>query len=492
MKIKSLIPENELKSSILSPNADIDNCTANYKRANEKSLLFLLPGVNFDTYRLAGEYVKRKVAAIVTEDKSRFPKTKIPIIEVKNARRAFAQASSAIAQIDCSRLKIIGITGTNGKTSVATMLKHILSENGRKCGFIGTGKIEFDNKILTDINYSMTSPDPDVLYPVIKKMQELGAEFIVMEVSSHALELHKVSAIPFEIGIFTGLSHEHLDFHKNMENYFSAKEKLINLSKKAIINFDDAYGRRLYDIHRKKALGVGILWGSDFSVREIENLGFDGIRYILRTKRFHTRITLKTPGLYNITNSLLAFAAANECGIAPKDIKDTLIRLNYIEGRFECIHSDITVIIDYAHTPIALENLLKNANCCKNARQKITLVFGCGGERDKEKRPMMAEIAEKFADKTIVTTDNPRGEEPEKIITDIVAGFGKGSYGVITDRKAAITYAIKKAMPDEIIIIAGKGHEKYICDKDGYHPFDEKGIIREALNLRSHGGINES
>ena len=372
------------------------------------------------------------------------------------------------------------------------MITHILKENGKKCGFIGTGKMELEGVSLSDINYSMTCPDPDVLYPAIKKMQLMGAEIIVMEVSSHALELNKVCAIPFEIGIFTGLSHEHLDFHKTMEKYFSAKEKLINSCNKAIINLDDLYGRALYEKYRKKSIGVGILWEGDFNVREIENLGFEGIRYIIRTPNFHTRITLKTPGVYNITNSSLAFTAANAIGVLPKNIKSALEILSCIEGRFECISRDITVIIDYAHTPVALDNLLKTVKSCKKPKQKLTLVFGCGGDRDKEKRPLMAKAAELYADKIIVTSDNPRTEDPQKIITDIVNGFGRGSYGVVLNRKSAILYAIKNAVPGEVIVIAGKGHEKYICDANGYHKFDEKKIIAQALNARASGGENES
>ena len=253
MKIKDLIPSEEYNQTIAYEDIDIDFCTNDFKKVKKKTLLFLLPGVNFDTYELIPRFLKSKPQLIVTENKALFPKTKIPLIEVKNARRCFAYAMSSICQIDYKKLTFIGVTGTNGKTSVATIIKNILESNGRKCGFIGTGKIEFQNKLLTDENYSMTCPDPDVLYPAIKKMQSLGCEIIVMEASSHALQLEKLSAIKFKIGIFTSLSHEHLEFHKTMENYFKAKEKLISNCEKAIINCDDEYGKRLYKKYKNKS-----------------------------------------------------------------------------------------------------------------------------------------------------------------------------------------------------------------------------------------------
>ncbi len=484
MKIKKLIPADEITDLGKYGETDITDCTSDFRRAGKGSLLFLLPGVNFNTYELIPKYLKAEPSAIVTERISEFPKTKIPLIEVKNARRAFAFAMSSFSEINYSALKFIGITGTNGKTSTATMIYRILNQNGYRCGFIGTGKIEFGGKRYTDEGYSMTCPDPDLLYPTVRSMQNEGCNVIVMEVSSHALELEKTAPITFDIGIFTGLSHEHIDFHGSMEGYFLAKEKLIKSSKRAIINFDDDGGKRLYDTYRDKSTGVGVVWKSDVSATEVENYGLRGIGYIFRGKNFLTRVKLPLPGLYNIYNSMLAFEAAIEMNVTPKGIKEALESSDFIEGRCECIYDDITVIVDYAHTPRALENILKISIYDKNSRQKIILVFGCGGERDSAKRPMMAAVAEKYADRIIVTNDNPRGEDEEKIISDITSGFKEARYGVIRDRSVAITHAIKSAAPSDIVIIAGKGHEKYIYDKDGYHPFDEKEIIRSALKLR--------
>ena len=484
MNIKQLIPEKEFTGNQNIPDIEIYNCTSNYKKRGKNTLLFLLPGVNFDTYELIPFYLKSDAAAIITESKDKFPKTKIPIIEVKSARRAYAFAMSKISEINYEKLTFIGVTGTNGKTTTATMIRKILEYNGKRVGFIGTGKIEFEDKKYMDAYYSMTSPDPDILYPIIKDMQSHGCEIIVMEASSHALTLEKLAPINYKIGIFTGLSHEHLEFHGSMEKYYLAKEKLIKNCELAIINFDDPWGKHLYEKYESKATGIGVVWRSDVSATEVENYGLCGIGYIYKGKNFITRIKLPIPGLYNIYNSMLAFDAAYKLNITPKDIKLAFESIDHIDGRCECIFDEITVIIDYAHTPLALESVLKTIIADKDYLQKLILVFGCGGERDPSKRPIMAKIAEKYADKIIITNDNPRREDEGAIIDAIVSGFTQKKYAVIRDRAEAITYAVKSASIGDIVLIAGKGHEKYIIDKDGYLHFDEKEIITDALKLR--------
>ena len=484
MLIKDLIPECEFNEKKENLNLEITSCSSDYKKADSKTLLFLLPGVNFDTYELVPDFLKSGARAIITENKARFPKSKVPVIEVKSARRAFSYAMSNICEINYDAISFIGVTGTNGKTSTATMIRKILEYNEKRVGFIGTGKIEFENKRYTDNYYSMTSPDPDILYPVIKDMQSSGCEIIVMEASSHALELEKLAPINYKIGVFTGLSHEHLEFHGSMEKYFNAKEKLIKNSDMAIINFDDPWGKRLYEKYENKATGIGVVWRSDIYATDVENFGLCGIGYIYKGKNFITRIKLPLPGLYNIYNSMLAFDVAYKLNISPKNIKSALESIDKIDGRCECIFDEITVVLDYAHTSYALENILKTINYDKDLRQKVVLVFGCGGERDPSKRPLMAKVAEKFADKIILTNDNPRGEDETKIIRDIESGFTKKCYAVIRDRKEAITYAIRNASVGDIVVIAGKGHEKYIHDKNGYRYFDEKEIIKNAMKLR--------
>jgi len=485
MKIRYLIPEQELKCSSPLIDSEVERCSSDYRKADRKTLLFLLPGVNFDTYTLIDKYIKSSALAIVTEDKSRFPHNLANIIEVKNARKCFAFAMSQISSIEYSSMTFIGVTGTNGKTSTATMIHTILTEANIKCAFIGTGKIFFDGYDYAENDYSMTSPDPDVLYPILKDMQKRGCKAVVMEASSHALELDKLYPIPFKIGIFTGLSHEHLEFHKSMENYFHAKEKLIASSEIAIINFDDPWGKKMYEKYTKKSVGIASLWRSDSNAINVENFGLDGIRYTYQGKSTSTKIKLSLPGFYNIYNSMLAIESAYRMNVPIEKIKSALMGIKCIKGRFETITDSITVILDYAHTPLALESVLETANGIKKSGQKITLVFGCGGERDFLKRPLMAKTAEKYADRIIVTNDNPRSEDENKIISDILSGFELNKHGVIADRKEAIEYAVRNASDNDIVIIAGKGHEKYIKDKKGTHLFDEKIIVKNSLKLRN-------
>lgn len=487
MKIRYLLADELLKSSDEILELDVSRCTSNFREADDKSLLFLLPGINFNTYSIIDEYTKTKAVAIVTEDASKISDKFQNIIEVRNARKSFAHAMSEISQIDYKSMSFIGITGTNGKTSTATLIYNILCKAEIPCGFIGTGKIFFNEINYADKNYSMTSPDPDILYPILHDMQKRGCSVIVIEASSHALALDKLSPIPFKVGIFTGISHEHLEFHKTMENYFEAKEKLILKSEHAIINYDDEYGKKLYEKYKSKAIGIGMIWSCDSQAIDIESHGVSGTSYIYKSKTGQTKIELSIPGLYNIYNSMLAYEAAYKMNVCIDTIKSALKETKHIDGRFEVISSDVTVIIDYAHTPLALESLLKTVNTIKNTGQKTTLIFGCGGERDPSKRPLMAAVAEKFADKIIVTSDNPRSEDENKIYADIERGFENKDHGIIRDRRLAIEYAIKSADINEIIVIAGKGHEKYIKDKNGVHDFDEKSIVKSSLELRKKG-----
>ncbi len=483
MKLKELLDceNSKIPHSLLS--RDINVIERNEDSANEETLFFYLKKKNENSERIKS-IISKKPLAIVTEDKEIFKGTKIPVIEVKNARESYSIAYSNFCKIDYENLKFIGITGTNGKTTTATMLKAILENNGKKCGFIGTGKILSKNRLLSDKDYSMTSPDPEVLYPVIKEMERDECEFIIMEVSSHALALDKTSPIPFDVGIFTGLSSEHMDFHNNMDNYFLAKEKLISKAKCGIINIDDEKGLELYKKYREKSVGVSIKSVADVTAIDIKAEDFFGSRYIYKTNKFLTPISLNIPGIYNIYNSMLAVSAAIHLGTLPCKCKEGLKELSTIEGRFEKIVDSITVIIDYAHTPFALENLLKTVNHGKNTEQKIILVFGCGGERDKEKRPIMASVAEKYCDKIIVTQDNSRNESLFEIIRDITAGFKTQKYGIISNRAVAIRHAVESANDSDIVIIAGKGHERYILDTGGYKVFDEKAIITDALSKR--------
>lgn len=457
---------------------DIEGLTRFTKRCNANTLYFHLNKDRSIPNDLCA-------AAIVIDDECNTDSAPAPLIRVKSARAAYAFACSNFEGIDYTKFKIIGITGTNGKTSSALMLKKILECASSKVGFIGTGRIEIGDELISEEKYSMTCPDPEILYPALKKMEKAGCNMVVMEVSSHALALEKVAPILFETAVFTGLSSEHLDFHKDMESYFKEKEKLIKRARYAIINADDSYGRRLLSEYKEKCISAGILWQSDVSVSDIEYLGLDGLKYIYYTQRYRTMIRLSLLGYCNIYNSMLATATATSLGVKPCECKAALASIGNITGRFEVLKdAGINIIIDYAHTPFALENLLNSLKTIKIPRQKTTIVFGCGGNRDRAKRPKMAAAAERGAKRVVVTTDNPRDEDPTSIICDIVSGFSNSSYAIIQNRALAIEYAILTAEAGSTVVIAGKGAEAYMYSGGEYIAFNDRSMIESAIEKR--------
>lgn len=421
--------------------------------------------------------------AVICDENAILPKN-ISRIIVNNPRLATANAYCRFENFIPHKMKIIGVTGTNGKTTTATLIKNILSGLGYKVGFIGTGKIEIDGSDITSQNYSMTTPDPPLLYKSLKQMESLGCDAVVMEVSSHALALDKVSPIVFDYGVFTNLSPEHTDFHGNMENYFNAKARLFAKSKCSVFNIDDEYGKIVYSLCDGKKISAGILWRGDIWASNIENHGFDGISYIYHGDRFSFKMRLPLAGIYNAYNSMLAAATCIDMGCKPCEVKRILNDVRPIEGRYEIINDEISVIIDYAHTSAAFKNFLQELSSIKK-NYRLTVVFGCGGDRDRIKRPEMARIAEKYADRIILTADNSRSESTKDIIADIIKGFDRGNYEIKERREEAIYSAILEAKPGDIVAIIGKGPERYNIDKDGYHYFDEREILSSALKRRA-------
>lgn len=486
MKLCDLICENEYFSASRPSELTVEHITSNAAEIKENTVFVLLPGVRFDTSRILSFVLAKRPCALICEALPDYPTEEIPILFVKNARRTLSFLLFRFYRLSSCDLRLIGITGTNGKTSTATMLVSMLQATGESVGFIGTGKIEIGGVRLTDALYSMTTPDPALLYPTLRRMYDAGCHTVVMEVSSHALRLEKVAPLSFEIALFTNLSPEHLDFHKDMEDYLSAKQRLFSAARLAILNADDPYADRMAQACRGKVLRVGALTEGQISATEIEDHGADGISYMYRAEELCFLQRLSLPGLYNVYNSMLALSAAIALGVKPCVAKHALSALGKIEGRMERISDgDYTVVIDYAHTEEALRCALRTVK--RSTRGRLILLFGCGGERDQGKRPRMAASAEAIADLVIVTSDNCRTEESTHIFRDILSGFRKKDHRVIGNRARAITAAVDLMQKGDTLLIEGKGHERYQIDKKGAHAFDERKIVAEALKKKKGG-----
>lgn len=489
MKLSELIFYGEYISSYSADEIDVKDVVTSPQKIREDSLLVILKSIKRDINNILISAVKP--CAIICERDAVPYINSIPIFVTDSVRKILPFIYSRFYKIDFSKMLFCGITGTNGKTSTATILSRILSYSGRKVGFIGTGRITIGEETLTDNNYSMTTPDPDLLYSSIKRMEVSGCDAVVMEVSSHALHFYKTLAIPYEICIFTNLSPEHMDFHSDMEDYYSCKMRLFKQTRLGIFNLDDSYSRRAYNEMSSRKTSVGIVNTAEYMARRISSDGLYKIEFVFSHETLSFKVRLSFGGDYNIYNSMHAIVGALYLGVDPILIQESLHKMPGVDGRLEIIEDAVTVIVDYAHTPRALENVLKTINTAKNSGQNLITVFGCGGERDRAKRPDMAHIAEIYSDRVIVTTDNSRGESELDIIRDILEGFSNTDKRiVIASREAAIEHAILSAREKDLIAIIGKGHEQYNIDKNGYHPFNEKDIILRALKKRK--GIREN
>ncbi len=476
MRLKDLIFDGEYISCDIDLDESIDSVTREVGLIGPGTLFVIANSKKIPEFR-------ERPLAVLCDANAEVPEG-IATVRVYEIRRMIAEIFFRFYKVNTRKMKMIAVTGTNGKTTTATFIKTILEYSGQKVGFIGTGKISIGGRTLSGENYSMTTPDPELLYKVLSIMQADGCDAVVMEASSHALALDKLEPLFFDYAIFTNFSSEHMDFHGTREEYFLAKKKLFSKCKTAVLNIDDRNVRELYKELSLRVIRAGVLWRGDVYATEIESSALDGTRYLYHGNNFLFIMKMQTSGVYNVYNSLLALTTCIDIGVKPKDAKEALEGLPYVEGRFEIIKGRIKVIIDYAHTDSAFESVMKNIATLKNGRNKITVLFGCGGERDREKRPKMARLAEKYADRVIVTSDNSRGEDPAIIIADIVSGFTLDKFEIIEDRREAIIHAIRTSCDGDIVALIGKGAEKYNIDKGGYHRFDEKEIASYAMSLR--------
>lgn len=471
-------------SEWLENNEDVDITGIAYdSRSVTKGNVFVcIKGYESDGHKYAKMAEENGAALIVAEDKI---DVSVPVCYVKNSRRALAMLSCAFYNNPSKKFKLIGVTGTNGKTTITYLVKSILEAAGKRVGVIGTNQNIIGDKVLVTKSNTPTTPNALELQQLFSEMVENDAEYVVMEVSSHALELDRVYGCKFDVGIFTNLTQDHLDFHKTMENYLMAKAKLFDISEKGVVNYDDEGGRKIVESKDCEFLKVGFGDGCDLvaSDMRIDAKGDDfNITYKGKTYPIHIGI----PGKFSVYNAICAIGAALELGIDIETIKNGLNEAKGVMGRVEVVptDTDYTVIIDYAHTPDGLENIIRAVK--EFAKGRVITLFGCGGDRDNTKRAIMGEIAGKLSDYSIITSDNPRTEDPVRIVEMVEEGMKRtdGKYTLIVDRREAIGYALDFAKKDDVIILAGKGQETYqIIGKEKFD-FDERVVVWNYLNKK--------
>ena len=472
MKLKALLQDVETKS-VYTFDPEITNVTDNSSKVRRQGLFVCIKGNSFDGHDFAQKAMDRGAVAVICE---RDIGIKNSII-VEDSRKAYAQICSAFYSKAHKKLRMIAVTGTNGKTTTSYIIKKILESSGLKTGLIGTVNVTIGKERYPA---DLTTPDPVDLHRYLMLMNIAGCDACVMEVSSQALEQERVYGINFDCAVFTNLSPEHLDYHKTMQNYARAKSKLFEMSKVSVINSDDEYAPLMLRSSAGKTYTYGTDENADFRAEKI-CLSADGVDYSLSYKGKAYRVAFPGMGIFSVSNSLAAVSAASVLGVdIPKAIREAE-RFEGISGRMEKIDNSfgINIIIDYAHTPDSLENAAKTLKEIYDGR--LITVFGCGGDRDKDKRPMMGKIACENSDFVFITSDNPRTENPEMIINDILSGINTKNYYRITDRKLAIKSALYSAVKGDTVLIAGKGHEKYQIIGNQKIYFNEREIIRKLL-----------
>ncbi len=490
MLLSNLIYPNEYTSATPVSDLMVEHISYHLNDIHPRTLFVCIKGSRMDTHSLISSLPRENVIAIVANEDAVLADTDIPILRVPSTRRTLAYLWDRFVGEPTKELTFIGITGTNGKTSTAYLLESILRACGYSTACIGTLGRSVNGIYETTVDdtrtQTMTTPDPDLLYPFLATAKQAGATHIVMEVSSHALAYEKVAPIQFADAIFTNLTPEHLDFHHTMDEYAEVKKRLFQQTDHATLNYDDACGTAIAATASYPVTRCGILWEGDAAVSQLIEDEDGCYTYFYRNGNIKQLVHLSIPGEYQVYNSALALSSAIQMGISAGDACRALTGVTYIPGRLHKVSShadDIRVYIDFAHTEAALRSLLNTLR--KSCTGRLVLLFGCGGERDTLKRPLMGRCAMELADYTIITSDNSRKEDTSSIIKDILAGHTDTTRRrVIPDREAAIRYTIMNAHKSDTIVLCGKGHEKYEIKKDGIHPFDEAAIANDALCKR--------
>ena len=484
MQLQSLISNVEKIDVEGSLERDITSVCYDSRRVQPGSLFIALRGEKSDGHNFVEQAIGNGAVAIVEEQPSQ--KASATTIRVKDTRIAMADLAAAFYRNPSHALKLAGITGTKGKTTVAFLVKHICEQAMLGCGMIGTVRYEIGGRILPA---ARTTPESLDVQDLLFQIRSAGCKAAVMEVSSHALIQERVRGVEFDVAVFTNLKQDHLDYHGTMDNYFAAKTRLFEnvaaqktKAGRAVINIDDDYGSRLADKMSKRlpVLTYGMGSRADFRASEFKT-DFGGTSFQLDARDKSYLVRLPLMGRFNIYNALAALAATSSMGVDLRAAVLSLAKAPAVPGRLEPVPAkrQFQVFVDYAHTEDSLLNVMKTLR--ELSPNRLIVVFGCGGNRDKTKRPLMGAAVEQHADLAIITSDNPRKEQPEAIIDDIKKGFRGDKYEVFMDRKEAICRAVALAQQRDIVLIAGKGHETYQEFADHTIPFDDVAIARAAI-----------
>ena len=479
MKLKDLLQEITPTRLMGTVDGDITGICYDSRKVTPGSLFVAIRGFQSDGHAYIPSALEKGAAALVVEEVPENLPDTVTCVQVPDSRAALARLGAVWHGHPERQLKLIGVTGTNGKTTVTHLIRHILEQNGQKCGLIGTNGVFFGEVARES---ARTTPESLELYGILREMADAGMTCVAMEVSSHSLALDRVLGLRFQAAAFTNLTQDHLDFHSTMESYFRAKALLFDRCDTAVINLDDRWGLRLTE--EKTCDQITFSARSDAADLVAKNVQLqpDGIRAVVVRDCDIARLRLGIPGKFSVYNALTAAGCCLALGLTLEQVCDALADAPGIKGRAEIVPTgrDFTVMIDYSHTPDSMENILRTVR--GYAKGRVIGLFGCGGDRDRAKRPLMGKAAAQGCDLSIVTSDNPRSEDPQAIIDDILTGMdGKAKYKVIPERREAIAWAVRNAAKDDIIVLMGKGQETYQEIGGQKLHLDEREEVAKAL-----------
>jgi len=484
LKIRDLMQGIDYKLASGSLNDEVKGISYDSRKVKPGDLFICIPGLKIDGHQFAAQAIANGATVIVAEKEMDLA-TGTTLLLVADSRKSLPILASNFYQQPSRNLRVVGVTGTNGKTTITHLIQAILEEAGKKTGILGTLYARIDD---LEINLGHTTPESLDIEAFMSSVRAKDGQYVVMEVSSHALNLGRVDQIAFDAAVFSNLTQDHLDYHLTMDSYKESKLELFRSvaegeDKFAVINADDPYAQDFIAVSGGKQITYGINQPADVRAINLES-NLKGSRFTVVTAQEEFEVNMKLIGLFSVYNALAAISFAIKEGLDTAQIKAALEKLEGVAGRFEQVDcgQDFTVVVDYAHTPDGLENILKTGR--QIVENRMIAVFGCGGDRDKTKRPQMGKIAAQYSDFCIVTSDNPRSEEPEAIIDDILPGLNaveNSHYAKIVDRRDAIEHAIRLARKGDLVIIAGKGHENYQLIKDQVLDFDDRQVAREIL-----------